>query len=145
ASCGSDGTCNGSGGCRKYKAGTQCAPAKCSGGVVTAASLCNGTGTCQVGASKDCPGIMCDPALPQCLSGCSRDAQCIAPNTCQNGKCGQSGPGGPCDDTADCKQTPTAQFCVAGVCCNVSSCSGCKTCATGTCANVGAGKAPPGG
>jgi hypothetical protein len=144
-SCGNDGTCNGSGGCRKYKAGTQCAPAKCAGGVVTSPSLCNGTGACQAGTSKDCPGIMCDPALPQCLSGCTRDSQCIAPNVCQNGKCGQSGPGGPCDDVSDCKQTPNPQFCVSGVCCNVSACSGCKTCATGTCTNVGAGKAPPGG
>src|SRR6185436_633839 len=37
------------------------------------------------------------------------------------------------------------QFCVSGICCNVSACSGCKTCATGTCTNVDAGKAPPGG
>jgi hypothetical protein len=144
-SCGTDGTCNGSGACRKYKAGTQCAPAKCASGAVTAASVCNGTGTCQAGTTTACPGIMCDPTLPQCLSGCSQDSQCIAPNTCQNGKCGQSGPGGPCQDKADCKQTPAPQFCVSGVCCNVSACSGCKTCATGTCGNVGIGKAPPGG
>src|SRR5439155_24826060 len=46
ATCGNDGTCNGSGACRKYRAGTTCANASCTNGVVTAVSKCNGTGTC---------------------------------------------------------------------------------------------------
>jgi hypothetical protein len=145
AGCGNDGTCNGNGGCRKHRAGTKCADARCVNGMVTAASTCNGSGVCQAGATTSCGGIQCDPSRPQCLSGCSGDGQCVAPNICLGGKCGQSGPGGPCDENADCKQAPNAQFCVAGVCCNVSSCSGCRTCASGTCSNVAGGAAPVGG
>jgi hypothetical protein len=144
-SCGTDGTCNGSGACRRYRAGTTCSPATCTDGMVIAAGQCSAGGTCQPGTARDCGGIKCDPDRPQCLSGCTRDNQCIAPNTCQSGKCGQSAPGGPCEINADCKQTPNPQFCVRGSCCNVSSCSGCKTCASGTCGNVAPGGAPVGG
>ncbi|HVV52127.1 MAG TPA: hypothetical protein VHO06_20835, partial [Polyangia bacterium] len=43
ASCGTDGTCDGAGGCHKYPAGTQCASESCANGIYTPASVCNAT------------------------------------------------------------------------------------------------------
>src|SRR5262249_19830073 len=54
ASCGTDGACNGSGGCRVYASGTVCLAAKCVSGTQTTASTCNGTGTCNSGVSTAC-------------------------------------------------------------------------------------------
>src|SRR5262245_15258041 len=46
ASCGRDGTCDGTGACRRYASGTVCAAASCSGATWTPARTCNGSGTC---------------------------------------------------------------------------------------------------
>ena len=49
ASCGLDGTCDGAGACRRYVAGSECAPGSCSGSTESAASTCDGNGTCKAG------------------------------------------------------------------------------------------------
>ena len=42
AACSTDGSCNGSGACRLYAAGTQCVAATCTGTTFTPARTCNG-------------------------------------------------------------------------------------------------------
>ena len=41
STCGQDGTCNGLGGCGKFKTGIMCKPSACSGGELIPASICN--------------------------------------------------------------------------------------------------------
>ena len=46
ATCGTDGTCDGQGACRKYVDGTVCQPGTCNGAAVTNIKTCDGAGTC---------------------------------------------------------------------------------------------------
>ncbi len=51
-SCGTDGYCDGNGGCRRYDANTVCVGAACSGTTYSAPRKCNGSGTCAAAASE---------------------------------------------------------------------------------------------
>jgi hypothetical protein len=141
-SCGNDGTCNGSGGCRKYNNKTVCGAQKCDSGTTTAISLCDGKGKCVAGSKIDCSPYVCNDAGTNCFNSCTGTdvaPQCEAPNKCFGGKCGQLGKGQPCDETSDCK-SPLA--CSDGVCCDKANCSGtCQSCkvnsAVGTCSKIG--------
>jgi hypothetical protein len=141
ASCGNDGACNGSGACRRYAANTECAPARCTGGMRTAASTCNGTGTCRPGSTVACAPYVCNPANANCFNSCTGtgDApQCAPPNRCAGGKCGRAGRGQQCDETVDCVVGLT---CVEGVCCDRPCPAPCNSCkqptSVGTCTRVG--------
>jgi hypothetical protein len=66
--CGTNGTCDGNGGCAFARAGTTCGPATCQNkNFVVPASTCNGTGQCLPGAG-----------MTKCDKG----------GTCNNGVCG---------------------------------------------------------
>ena len=148
SSCGLDGQCNGGGACELWPSGTVCNPARCVGGTQFAADTCNGSGTCNPGASVPCGKYVCGAVI--CKSTCANDTECTDANDyCdQTGHCvARKAKGGTCDLVADCKSTgcrecdgTTAVACVDGVCCE-SACGGaCDACAAdGTCAPVGAG------
>jgi hypothetical protein len=83
ASCGADGTCDGSGGCRKYGAGTVCVAASCGASSFTPARTCNGTGTCNTTAAVSCGRFVCSGS--GCLVSCATNADCTAPLLCNGG------------------------------------------------------------
>jgi hypothetical protein len=89
ATCGRAGGCDGSGGCLLYPATTTCAVASCSGSVEVAQSLCNGAGTCLVGAPRDCSPYVCGGAT--CATSCSSSAGCRTGYSCVGGRCSLAG------------------------------------------------------
>jgi hypothetical protein len=80
--------CNGAGACSLYPAGVECAAASCVAGMATAASSCDGAGTCEAGASTNCGAYVCDANTQSCKTTCNGDADCQAPATCLNQSCG---------------------------------------------------------
>jgi Cellulose binding domain len=142
STCMNDGTCDGSGDCRKHVAGTVCGAATCTASTYTAARQCNGMGTCAVATSSSCGAYQCDAATQSCKMACTADADCVAPNICNGGMCTKHPLGDACTAGTECN----SGFCQQGVCC-ANSCTGtCKSCALpsskGTCSNVPAGAAP---
>jgi len=77
ATCGTDGSCNGSGACRMYGAGTQCVAATCTGSTLTSARTCNGTGTCQAATTSSCMAYACGTGA--CKTTCTTTADCSGP------------------------------------------------------------------
>ncbi len=84
-SCGNDGTCDGSGACRKYGAGTVCVGAMCAASSFTPTRTCNGTGTCNTSAATSCGRYVCSGT--GCLSSCTTTADCTSPLLCSGGAC----------------------------------------------------------
>ena len=81
-SCGQSGYCNGQGGCAKYVAGTLCKLPTCEGkNEFVPASLCDGEGTCVAGIALTCFPSTCEAGA--CLSSCTSNDNCMAPNSCQ--------------------------------------------------------------
>ena len=140
--CGNNGSCNGAGACQKYVAGTQCAPATCSGSTYAPAAVCNGTGTCTPATTSSCGAYSCDTTNKICKIVCTVDGDCTAPNICNAGTCTLAPLGHVCTVATAC----ASGLCQQGVCC-ASSCSGtCASCAltttAGTCTNIPAGTDP---
>src|SRR5665213_725075 len=151
ASCGFDGTCDGSGACR-YLLGTTCVGGTCNSDAVVGAYACDGTGQCKPGVTMLCLPFTCDamqgdPLMGQCYTKCTSNAQCTAGQQCNfaTGSCGQGGPGAHCQTSADC----ISGFCADNVCCNVACGGACVACnlpgRLGTCWPVDSGKPDPRG
>ena len=141
-SCGNNGFCSGAGACQKYAAGTQCAPATCTGSTQAPASVCNGTGTCTPPTTTSCGAYACDTTNKICKITCTVDGDCTAPNICNAGTCTLAPLGHTCTVAGTC----ASGLCQQGVCC-ASTCSGtCASCALagtlGTCTNITAGTDP---
>jgi hypothetical protein len=140
SSCGTDGTCDGVGGCRLWAANTACAPGSCAAGAVTYAAACDGRGTCQPAqAPISCAPYQCADSV-HCSTGCAGATGCAGGVTCQpDGTCGKRALGQPCTTTTDC----ASNNCEQGVCCATACRANCFSCALpgsfGTCA-----AAPPG-
>lgn len=66
--CGTNGLCNGTGGCQSYGTSTVCAAASCAGdsSAFTTASLCDGAGNCTPGTTSSCPTQTCSTVGPVC-------------------------------------------------------------------------------
>ena len=75
-SCGTDGRCDGAGGCRFHAAGTVCQPAGCQGSSVLRQDVCNGQGSCSDGGSTNCFPYLCDSSTIACFTSCTNDNQC---------------------------------------------------------------------
>jgi hypothetical protein len=86
STCGDDGFCDGAGACRKHVAGTVCLAASCSTATAHAASTCNGSGACNVGANTSCGAYQCDAAGLACAATCATDANCSG-GFCAAGAC----------------------------------------------------------
>jgi hypothetical protein len=135
ATCGTNGRCNGAGGCQRYPNGTTCREQSCTPGANewTAAGVCI-SGACSVPDGRSCAPFICSGN--RCGSSCASNAECSAPNVCADGTCGKQAIGSLCSQDADC----SSNFCAQGVCCN-SRCDGtCQTCnlpgQAGTCGAV---------
>ncbi len=102
ASCGTNGVCNGANACAKYAAATVCAQPSCSTGTASAASLCNGTGTCVAGSQTQCAPYICGAAA--CNATCANDGECIATDWCNVAVCTlKLDPGATCTANSQCK------------------------------------------
>jgi len=126
-SCGTNGKCDGNGGCQSWPIGTLCADETCNpmGNVYKAPSTCNGTGQCMAQDLVACSPFICNGS--RCFIACTMDSQCVPPNTCINNSCGLKDPGGSCSDGKECKST----FCAQGVCCDKACDGACKSCIAG--------------
>ena len=140
ATCGTDGTCDGAGGCRVYGAGTTCVAAACTGSTFTPARTCDGTGTCLTVTSSSCAPYLCGTGM--CRASCTADGDCLSPNICSGGVCTKRPNGATCTADSDCANNVCAQ----GVCCATTCNTTCKSCALagtlGTCTNVPNGMDP---
>lgn len=73
--CGDDGTCDGSGVCRKWPSGTVCGTNSCIGLDKVQQKACNGTGAC-ISSLLTCAPFRCDKFALQCFAACTSSAQC---------------------------------------------------------------------
>ena len=86
ATCGLDGACDGSGACRKYAVGTQCAGPTCTANMLTAASTCTAGATCGAPGAVSCSPYAC--GTNACKTSCTTNADCFSANfVCTGGAC----------------------------------------------------------
>ena len=141
ATCGLDGTCDGAGACRRYVAGSECAPGSCTGATETAASTCDGNGTCKAGGTRSCAPQTCQNG--SCGTACTSDAQCLTGFFCEATSCRpKRALAAACDKASDCMSNNCAQ----GVCCNSACSQNCYACnlagSVGTCTAAATGTDP---
>ncbi|HXT97489.1 MAG TPA: hypothetical protein VN853_14400 [Polyangia bacterium] len=140
-SCGTDGLCDGNGGCQSYPSTTSCGMDACANGIETPGPRCDGVGDCVTGTPQSCGAYVCG-TNGDCKTSCATDADCASGTTCNGticcmpGNCAGGALGATCTGPGDC----ASGFCQQGVCC-ASSCTGtCQSCAltgsAGTCTNV---------
>jgi hypothetical protein len=146
ASCGTDGRCDGNGGCQRYRNGTVCRAGRCdsASNAETPAGVCAG-GQCDVPAARGCaPYRGCSGA--RCISQCGSDSQCAAGNVCNGGSCGRRPRGAACSRDGDCADPGV---CAQGRCCDRACNGACMACNVegrlGTCSPVPAMGADPTG
>jgi len=77
ATCGTDGSCNGSGACRKYASGTTCVAASCTGTTLTPAATCNTSNACVTPANVSCAPYGCGTGA--CKTTCTATSDCAGP------------------------------------------------------------------
>lgn len=134
ASCGKDGTCDGSGECALYPAGFACGATVCDANQQKG-KACDGSGTCADDAVIDCGLYRCRAST--CVSSCQSDSDCLDSALCEDGVCRlKDAVGTACAESRNC----SSGFCVDGVCCD-GPCQGqCEACdvtsALGTCTPV---------
>jgi hypothetical protein len=142
ASCGRDGSCDGTGSCALYAAGTICRAQSCSTSTVSHAGRCDGAGSCGAVTSDGCGPYMCNSAGNACRADCASNADCVGGAACVNGSCGPKPPGAACATAGDC----ASGFCAQGVCCSTACNGTCRSCAIagseGQCIDVPAGTDP---
>jgi hypothetical protein len=143
-SCGLDGTCDGAGACRKYPAGTECAPGGCQGATEIAAATCNDRGACQPGGNRSCAPNVCNGDT--CAARCSDRSPCLNGFFCDGGTCRRRrADGTACTDQVQCG----SGHCDDGVCCATECGRSCFACnlagQVGTCAAVDDGGGDPKG
>jgi len=146
STCGRDGTCDGSGACRKYTSTTTCADASCSGTTFTPARKCAG-GTCAAVTPVNCGQDQC--AVEGCRQGCSTDADCSATAYCAAGGTCVAKKGNGADCTPGSANQCLSKACVDNKCCETACTGKCYACAMGRtsqadgkCAPVSAGTDP---
>jgi hypothetical protein len=89
ASCGSNGQCDGSGGCLRYPVGSICESPQCLAHAIIGAKKCAAGGVCMATAPTDCAPFKCNPADTMCFTSCMTNAECAAATgkSCKNGTC----------------------------------------------------------
>ena len=124
SSCGTIGSCNGSGACRLYASGTTCKAANCTSGTISEpASSCDGSGTCVTPATVSCQnGYACVGG--SCKTSCQSVADCDTGFVCTGNQCVKKANGETCSAGTEC----TTGFCVDSVCCDTACTGQCEAC-----------------
>jgi hypothetical protein len=125
--CGDDGTCDGSGACRKVSTSHQCTPPSCNGATFTSASNCDGLGSCTTPTVTMCGAFQC-VATTGCKKACAAQTDCDGSSYCDTtaATCSsKKADGTACAAAVEC----TSGNCIDGVCCH-TTCSGCNACST---------------
>jgi len=142
-SCGTDGTCDGAGGCRKYATGTVCAAETCASGIYTPAASCDANGNCTAPDAITCAPYTCNGS--KCFASCATGAECSTGNICTASSCGLKPNGASCSTNAECLSATCAQ----GICCATACTGSCRSCAVagslGLCTDVPTGMPDPAG
>ena len=143
SSCGTDGTCDGTGACHVYAMGTACAVESCAAGIYTPTSTCDTNGNCRAADEISCGPYVCNGA--RCYTACGSDASCSSGNSCVQGSCGPKPNGAFCSLGTECQSGQCAQ----GVCCATVCTGACVSCALagslGACTAVATGQSDPAG
>lgn len=89
STCGTNGKCDGSGGCQRYPAGTVCDSKRChsSGEGVVKDDYCDDQGVCQNSGTDFCDDYRCNAATITCFTSCTDSTQCAAGRTCRSNRC----------------------------------------------------------
>ena len=126
-SCGTNGKCDGNGGCQLYVQGTTCValdlprPAP---STFTAASTCDGDGKC-VDAERRPPASRTSAARTSARTPAPPTPTAPRPRSAANGSCGLKAPGQTCVTAAEC----ASGFCSQSVCCATACTGACQSCA----------------
>jgi hypothetical protein len=142
STCGQDGTCDGAGACRHYKAGSECQPGSCAGSTETPASTCDATGACKAAPARACVGgAVCQGT--SCATSCTTNANCQTGFFCETGACrAKRTAGATCAAASEC----ASGYCVDKVCCGTPCTELCSVCnlagSAGTCKPVPVGQDP---
>ncbi len=108
STCGNDGTCNGSGACRKWGADVICHTQTCDNNAFQPTDYCNGAGSCLDSGSVSCCPFSC--LGDQCRSSCTADQNCC--------------PTAICKSNTQCQNCSTSSPCAKGqYCCYGDTCS----------------------
>lgn len=141
STCGTDGTCDGLGGCAKHVSGTRCAGPTCDGTTATSARLCDGAGTCMPAIQSSCVPFVCGPSA--CKTSCTSSSECVAPSLCLGSTCTLKPNGTSCGAPFEC----LSGECVDGVCCDGPCTGACRSCNlsghAGTCTLVASAQPDP--
>jgi len=109
--------------CEYRPAGNNCSADRCTSGVETHLSTCDGLGRCG-DVPKVCGAFACGSTA--CRSTCAVTADCAAGFVCKSGTCLPApGLGQACSDAAPCA---AGLFCTDGVCCGVAACPAGESC-----------------
>ncbi|HVU52112.1 MAG TPA: hypothetical protein VHL80_15545 [Polyangia bacterium] len=147
SSCGTNGKCDGNGGCQKYPDDTPCSTATCpaNASTLTMAGACL-NGVCNK-PTQPCSPYTCNGAAA-CSSTCGSIQDCQSGYYCTGvgGKCLlKKDDGGSCATGDECVHG----YCVDGVCCGTASCPSCKACnvpgSEGACSPMIPGSVDPNG
>jgi hypothetical protein len=144
--CQHDGTCDGKGACRFWPLSTPCKGSACdmTANKFTAASTCDGMGTCVTPSAITCSPFVCQDANT-CFATCTATSkECVSGKACVNGSCGLKPDGATCAADAECLHS----HCFDKVCCDQACGGTCQTCnqaaTLGACKSVAAGQDPRG-
>jgi hypothetical protein len=135
ATCRRDGVCDGQGGCRRYRPGTECESGSCMNGIERAASTCNGNGVCEQGGARSCGLASC--IGNSCGAPCGFTADCQTGFFCDRGTCRtKRDQGAACETAEQC----SSGNCADRVCCATACTDRCYVCnrmgSVGTCTAV---------
>lgn len=123
ATCGRNGSCDGTGQCAFYPVDTVCGAAGCASPTsFRTAAVCDGAGHCGEPELLSCAPYVCRGS--SCNTTCTTSSDCASPSECMNGACGDHR-GGACSVDADC----ASGHCSHGVCCNTACNDRCRSCA----------------
>jgi len=112
----------------------ECASRSCSGGLITNAYVCNGSGVCRGAGTTSCDGYGCYDTS-NCRSSCVSGADCVSTHFCSStSTCTPKKVNGiACGGDSEC----TSAHCVDGVCCDTGCSASCQACnvagTVGTC------------